>query len=99
MTFAEKYDRLGTGIISGSLLPLIISLFVFLFSEGYPDIGLWITRLKMAGITTHIISLCVFPNVLVFLLFNHFDMLRAARGMLAATVVWAILVLIVRVWL
>jgi len=98
MMFTEKYDRLETGIISGFLLPLVISFFVFLFSEGNPDIGLWITRIKIAGIATHIISLCVFPNVLVFLLFNHFDMLRASRGVLATTIVWAILVLIVRVW-
>ena len=97
MTFAEKYDKIATGIISGLLLPLIISLFMFLFAKGDPTINLWLERVKIAGVATHIISLCVFPNVLVFLLFNHFDMLRASRGVLGVTILWTFLVFIVKI--
>jgi len=97
MTFAEKNDKLITGIVSGFLLPVIISFFIFLFAEGDPGLRLWINRIQLSGIATHVISLCVFPNVLIFLLFNHFDMLRASRGVLAITIAWAILVLII--WL
>jgi len=96
MTFAEKHDKLLTGIISGLLLPLIVSVFFYLFAEGDPGLELWITRVKYSGTATHIISLCVFPNVLIFLLFNHFDMLRASRGVLTVTIIWAILVFIVK---
>lgn len=97
MTFAEKNDKLGTGLISGFLLPVIILVFIFLFAEGDPGLRLWVNRIRFGGIATHIISVSVFPNVLIFLLFNHFDMLRAARGVLAITIAWAILVLII--WL
>jgi hypothetical protein len=98
MTFAEKYDRLATGIISGFLLPVIIALFMFLFAKGNPGMDIWLSKIVAAGIATHVISLCVFPNVLIFLLFNHFDMLRASRGVLGVTIVWAILVFIVKIW-
>jgi len=40
--------------------------------------------------------MCVFPNVLIFLLFNRFDMLRASRGVLGITMAWAIVVFIVK---
>ena len=49
-------------------------------------------KLDFANIVTHILSLSVFPNVIVFLIFNRFDMLRASRGVLAATIVWAVIV-------
>jgi hypothetical protein len=45
-----------------------------------------------ADIITHSISLCVFPNLLIFMLFNRFDMLKATRGVLAMTIVWAVIV-------
>ncbi len=98
MTLAEKYDKLATGIISGLLLPVIISLMIFLFAKGDPSLHSWLNRIASANIVTHIISLCVFPNVLIFLLFNHFDMLRASRGVLGITIVWAVLVFVVRFW-
>jgi hypothetical protein len=98
MTLAEKYDKTATGIVSGLLLPVIISILIFIFSKGHPSLDIWISKIKVAGIATHIISLCVFPNVLIFLIFNHFDMLRASRGVLGITIVWAILVFAVKFW-
>lgn len=99
MSLAEKYDKLLTGLISGFLLPLLIAVMIFAFAKDNPSLVLWIDRIMISGIATHIVSLCVFPNVAIFLLFNHFDMLRASRGVLAVTVIWALFVLIVRIWL
>jgi hypothetical protein len=96
MTIPEKYDRLITGLISGIFLPFIIGFIVFLFSSGDISLGSYLSRLKESDIITHSITLCVFPNVFVFLLFNRFDMLRAARGMLAITIIWAIIVFAVK---
>lgn len=96
MTISEKYNRMSTGIFSGVLLPVIIAFFIFLFSKGNPSLGEWFHRISLAGVETNIISLCVFPNVLVFLLFNHFDMLKASRGVLGITIFWAVIVLLVK---
>jgi hypothetical protein len=94
---AEKYDKMATGIISGFLLPVIIFFMIFFFAKGDPSLSQWISRVSQANVVTHIISLCVFPNVLIFLLFNHFDMLRASRGVLGITIVWFLFVLLVKV--
>jgi len=92
MTFTEKYDKVGTGIVGGVLLPLIIAFLVFLFTKGNPGLSSWLSKIGQAGIESHIITLCVFPNILIFLLFNHFDMLRASRGVLGVTIFWAVIV-------
>ena len=92
MTIPEKYDRVATGVVSGLLLPFIIALLIFLFAKGDHNLHSWLKRIAESDIVTHIITLCVFPNILIFLLFNHFDMLRASRGVLAITILWAVLV-------
>lgn len=92
MTIPEKYDRILTGIIPGLLLPLLIAFIIFLFAGSNQDIHLWLKKIHDANIVTHIITLCVFPNVFMFLIFNHFDMLRASRGVLGVTIFWAVIV-------
>jgi hypothetical protein len=92
MTFSEKYDKVITGVISGLMLPFIIGFIIFLFSHGGQNLSAYLTRIAESSIITHAISLCVFPNIFIFLIFNRFDMLRASRGVLAITLVWAIIV-------
>ena len=96
MTFTEKYDRQWIGALSGFVAPLLISLVVWLFSQGNSTLPEYLKRIVEADILTHIISLCVFPNIFLFLLFNRLDMLGATRGVLAITIFWAVLVFAVK---
>ena len=96
MTRAEKYDKIYFGAVSGFLAPVIIALLVYLFSTGNHTLVEYIQRIVKADILTHIISLCVFPNIVLFLLFNRLDMLRATRGVLGITIFWAVLVFAVK---
>jgi hypothetical protein len=96
MTRAEKYDKMLTGIISGFTLPVIIGLLIFAFTANGKSILQYLERIADANIITHAITLCVFPNIFIFLLFNRFDMLRASRGVLAITIAWAVTVFIVK---
>jgi hypothetical protein len=92
MTVAEKYDKLITGLIAGLILPVLIALIIFLLAKGDPSMKVWLKKIVDADIVTKVITLCVFPNVFIFLLFNHFDMLRASRGVLGMTIAWAVIV-------
>jgi hypothetical protein len=92
MTIPEKYDKLITGLLSGLLLPFIIAVIVFLFAKGDPGLISWLSTIVKADIVTHVITLCVFPNVLLFLFFNYFDMLKASKGILGITIAWAVIV-------
>lgn len=92
MTFYEKYDKVLTGVLSGLVLPLLVGLLIYVFSPGHLSIHSYLTRISESDIVTHAISICVFPNIIIFLIFNRFDMLRASRGVLAITIVWAVIV-------
>jgi hypothetical protein len=92
MTMPEKYDRVLTGLISGFVLPFIVGLIIFAFTHGHLTIHDYLIHIKESHIVTHAITLCVFANILIFLLFNRFDMLRASKGVLAITIVWALVV-------
>jgi hypothetical protein len=96
MILPEKFDKLITGIISGLVLPFITVTIIFLVAKGNPDLQTWLKKIAAADIITHIITLSVFPNIFIFLLFNHFDMLKASKGVLGITVAWAILVFAVK---
>jgi len=92
MKATVKYDNLTTGIVAGLLLPLITILIMFLFAKGDPSLKEWLRKIADADIASKVITLSVIPNVFIFLLFNHFDMLRASRGILGITIAWAVLV-------
>lgn len=96
MNRAEKYDRLSVGIIAGLVVPLIVAFCIYLFSSGNVTLAEYFHRIVKADIVTHIISLCVFPNLFLFLIFNRLDMLRATRGVLGVTIFWAVLVFAVK---
>jgi hypothetical protein len=96
MKRTEEYDKMLTGIMAGLILPLITGLVIYIFTSHGRTIIEYLERIVRARILTHAITLCVFPNVLVFLLFNRLDMLRASRGVLAITIVWAISVFIIK---
>jgi hypothetical protein len=48
--------------------------------------------MEVAGNISEIMSVSVFTNVVIYLLFNRLDMLRACRGVLGITLAWAFVV-------
>jgi hypothetical protein len=92
MKVHERYDKIITGLISGLIFPFIIGLIIYLFSANHQSIHTYLVRIAESDIITHSITLCVFPNIIIFLIFNQFDMLKATRGVLAITIVWAVIV-------
>jgi len=96
MTIPEKYDKQYIGAAAGFIIPVLISVTVLAFSSGSNSPGEYYRKLIEADIMTHVISLCVFPNIFLFLIFNRLDMLRATRGVLGITIFWAVLVFAVK---
>lgn len=88
----EKFNKPYVGFLAGFLLPLTVGIIVFLSAEGEPNMKAWLLRIKMANIYTHIITLCVLANIIIFMIFNKLDMLKASKGVLAITIIWAFIV-------
>lgn len=96
MRFTERFDNFIAGFVSGILLPVLVGLIIYLFSPLHLSVQGYISRIVETHILTHSISICVFSNIIIFLVFNRFDMLKASRGVLAITIVWAVLVFAIK---
>lgn len=96
MKLQERYDKVITGLISGFILPFIVGTIAWLVSSGHPSLHSYLARITESGIITHTMTLCVFSNIIIFLIFNRLDMLRATRGVLTITIIWAVLVFAVK---
>jgi hypothetical protein len=92
----KKFNQLWIGLIVGLGVPAI-ALACYYFAR-YSNLSLidFARVYKNLGILTHIISLSVLPNLLVFFLFIRQNYLKAARGVLMATFLFTFVVLVIR---
>ena len=88
----SRYDKQIVGFIAGLILPFLVGLVIYFFSNDGMSIIKYLEHLNRSNIVTHSISLCVFPNILIFFIFNRLDMLNTVRGVLAVTIIWALIV-------
>ena len=93
----RKNDKLSIGFATGILLPFFIFLMIYLIR--YPDVPVfkYLASLWQFEVLLKILSLCVFPNLFLFLLYIRRKMDYAARGVLAATFIYAFIVLVSRI--
>jgi hypothetical protein len=91
-----KLNNHWIGFGTGVLIP-VIALTIYYFAR-YSDLSLvdFYKVYKNLGILTHIISLSVLPDLLVFFLFIRQNWLKSARGVLAATFLFTFVVLLIR---
>lgn len=92
----KKLNKISWGLFFGILLPAI-SLYVF-YKIKYDnmELGEFLRSFHQMGILTHVISLSVIPNLVLFFLFMRKNYLRGGRGVLLATFLFAFAVLIIR---
>jgi len=92
----RRFDTLVTGIISGILLPVIVY-FILYFSK-VQDIRftLFSNSLVIGSIIPIIISHCVLPNLILFLIFNGLDWMNTAKGILGSTVAITLLIFAIK---
>ncbi len=89
-------DTVGIGLLSGFLLPVIIFFLVYVFNENEVPFLQYVKGLWHLQALVKLGSLCVFANLLIFMGFLRIKYERAARGVLGATIIYAIVVLISR---
>jgi heme/copper-type cytochrome/quinol oxidase subunit 2 len=98
MWFRERFNNILTGVISGIILPVLAFLVFFLFTRHGMSLGQYIKHMEVADNVTEIMSVSVFTNIIIFLLFNRFDMLRSSKGVLGITIIWAFAVFAIKLF-
>jgi len=79
-------------VISGLVLPALAFLVFFLITRHGLSIEQYFKDMETADNVTEIMSVAVFSNIIIFLAFNRLDMLRASKGVLGITIIWAFVV-------
>ena len=93
----NHYDRILTGWVIGTILPLIILLITYQVKYSEMEFMVFIKYMWRMKIFLKLLSVCVFPNLGFFLLFYRMKYDMAARGVILATFMYAFLVLIAKV--
>lgn len=93
----KKFTKIYHGLIPGLLVPLIsiYGFYLIKFSKN-KSFDEFLNIIQGYGVTTQVISLCVIPNLLVFFIFIWTDRYTAAKGVILATFIYVIIVLIIK---
>lgn len=90
----KRTDNLPAGLAAGLLLPFVILMIIYKvrFPEASFDEFLQIAvKEKMLA---PLLSLCIVPNLGLFFLFLHLEKLKTARGIILATLIYGIPIVI-----
>lgn len=87
-------DKGWIGFLLGVTAPVITIIIVYFYSFNTNDytFAQFIHFLKTMRVMSKLFSLCLLPNLLVFFLYIWADFNKGARGVLASTIVLAIII-------
>jgi hypothetical protein len=93
----KRLDKFWIGFTAGLIIPICTLTIVYLY-RFYPSYTIkeFFDFLETMHITTKLFSLCVLPNLGLFFLFLWGDLYKGARGTLGATIITAIIVVIIQ---
>jgi hypothetical protein len=92
----KKYDKLLLGLVLGIITPMVVLLVYYQVNFYYIRVDTFLYETFMKRIFLPLLSLCVVGNLAVFFLFIQTDRYLSARGVVLATLIYAILVFILK---
>ncbi|MGE5348139.1 MAG: hypothetical protein ACM3NP_02565 [Actinomycetota bacterium] len=98
MKLSQRFNNALTGVVAGLVVPVIAFMIFFLLTRNGLSFSEYFRKVEAAGNITSIMSVSVFANIIIFLVFNRFDMLRASRGVLGITIAWALTVFAIKLF-
>lgn len=92
----KKYNNIFIGLAGGVAAPAVA--FIIYFKIHDPRLGIQDTvlRLQESGVLSYYASLSAIVNLLLFFLFLRLNAERAARGVLGATILYAFIILFLK---
>ncbi|HPW67245.1 MAG TPA: hypothetical protein PLY32_04870 [Salinivirgaceae bacterium] len=92
-----KFNKFIHGFLSGIIITtLVFALFVY---RNWDSFGSWeglYRFIKYGKAMAPLISLCALPNLILFLYFMRTDRYKAGRGLIVLTVIFTIIVFILK---
>lgn len=99
MNKSHRLNNIRLGVFLGLVAPSIV--YIVIYIAGFQTLTFvdFFYLLNEKGVFTKILSLCALANLLVFFIFIWTQRLLSARGVLIATFIFTIIVLMLRVLL
>ena len=92
----NRYNNIRVGLVLGLLAPLLGFLIVYLVAFRGLSFMEYLELLSYRNKLSSLISLSVVPNLLLFFIFIWLNYLYSARGVLASTLFFAVIVIITK---
>jgi len=90
-----KCNKLIVGIIVGLVVPILMSIILYSsLYEGSKSFWPFLSEMVRLGSIGKLLSISVLPNLIIFFIAINKERLLAARGIVTATLVYAIVVLV-----
>ncbi len=84
------------GAVLGMLAPVLASAIIYIVAFRDLSFGEYLEQLVFRKRLSSIISLSVLPNLLLFFIFIWLNYLYSARGVLASTILFALIVVVTK---
>jgi hypothetical protein len=88
-----KNDNRLLGLALGIVVPILTFILFYLYRNPV-SFKIFYDQVLTVNVISRLVSLCVIPNLLVFFIFIWTNRYKSAYGVIAATFVYAIVVLI-----
>ncbi len=97
---ALRWNKTSLGVIVGTLLPILAAgIILLIVSLRLAENVYLLTYITEDGVLPRILSLATLSNLVPFLLSVYTDRYLSGRGILGATIVWAIVTVALRLLL
>jgi hypothetical protein len=96
MTATAKYNKVIIGLIPGIIIPVITFIGFYIFKSRVSSIIDYVKLTIEMDLLSNVLSLCALPNLIIFFIFLSKNYYYSARGVIFATFMWAIIVVIAR---
>lgn len=88
----HKYNKLWVGLVMGILVPLITLFVYYQINYSFLHLQTFLFKMFVSNIFTPLLSLSVVVNLGLFFIFINKNFYYAARGVIFATIIYAIIV-------
>jgi hypothetical protein len=92
-----KFDKIWIGFIVGVILPLLALTVFYISSYTYLTVPDFLRKMAFQAILIKLLSLCAVVNLGGFFAFFQFKYDKAARGVIFATLIIALLVMVYKI--
>ena len=92
----KRYNKVRVGLVLGFMAPILGFFIVYLVAFRGMEFVEFLEMLASRKKLSSVISLSVIPNLLLFFIFIWLNYLYSARGVLASTLVFALIVIVTK---